>query len=55
MMNMRRQRRKITSNSTRKDRLARETQMYDVFERLQAVTDDPRVRERAVNLLIVAH
>jgi hypothetical protein len=26
--------------------------MYDELQRLQAVADDPRFRERAVNLLI---
>jgi uncharacterized membrane protein YccC len=49
---LRRYRSSITPSSTRRERLAGESQMYDEFQRLQAVTDEPRFRERAVNLLI---
>ena len=52
---LRRYRSGITPSSTRHQRLAGESQMYDEFQRLQAVTDDPRFRECAVNLLIAAH
>lgn len=52
---LRRYRNSITPNSTRHERLVGESQMYDEFQRLQAVTDDPRFRERAVNLLIATH
>jgi uncharacterized membrane protein YccC len=52
---LRRYRSSITPNSARQERLAGESQMYDELQRLQAVTNDPRFRERAVNLLIAAH
>jgi uncharacterized membrane protein YccC len=55
LMKMRRQQRRVAADSTRNDRLARETQMYDEFQRLQAETDQPQFRECAVNLLIAAY
>ena len=52
---LRRYRSSITPSSTRHQRLASESQMYDELQRLQAVTDDPRFHERAVKLLISAN
>jgi uncharacterized membrane protein YccC len=51
---LRRYRNSITLNSARQERLAGESQMYDELQRLQAVTDDPGLRERAVNALLSA-
>ncbi len=48
---IRRYRKSITPSTTRRQRLARESQMYDEFQRLQAATNDPRLRERAANVI----
>lgn len=49
-----RYRSRITPTSSGDDRLAAESQMYDEFQRLQAITDDRGIRTRALNLLISA-
>jgi uncharacterized membrane protein YccC len=52
---LRRYRGSITPGSTRHERLLGESQMYDEFQRLQAVTNDPALRERAMNVLLSAN
>jgi uncharacterized membrane protein YccC len=52
LVRMRQHRRMAPAGSTRQQLLRWETQMYDEFQRLQAVTHDPRRREYGVKLLL---